>query len=56
MQKQALSQPDIPPDFRSDTLLQLMALAVHLLEDDEEKVEDWKIETCSLQLFRDIWC
>lgn len=38
MHKQGLSQQEICPDLRSDILLQLMALAVHLLEDDEEKV------------------
>lgn len=38
MHKQGLSQQDIRPDLRLDVLLQLLALAVHLLEDDEEKV------------------
>ena len=38
MHKQGLSEETVEPDFRLGILLQLTALAVHLLEDDEEKV------------------
>lgn len=38
MHKQGLSEETVEPDFRLGILLQLIALAVHLLEDEEEKV------------------
>ena len=38
MHEQGLSEQAVEPDLRLGILLQLIALAVHLLEDEEEKV------------------
>lgn len=38
MHKQGLSEQTVEPDFRLGISLQLIALAVHLLEDEEEQV------------------
>lgn len=39
MHKQGLSEQTVEPDFRLGISLQLIALAVHLLEDEEEQVQ-----------------
>ena len=39
MHKQGLSEETVGSDLRLGILLQLIALAVHLLEDEEEKVQ-----------------
>ena len=39
MHKQGLSEETVEPDFRLGISLQLIALAVHLLEDEEEQVQ-----------------
>lgn len=38
MHEQGLSEETVEPDFRLGIVLQLIALAVHLLEDEDEKV------------------
>lgn len=39
MHKQGLSEETVEPDFRLGISLQLIALAVHLLEDEDEQVQ-----------------
>ena len=39
MHQQGLSEETVEPDSRLEILLHLIALAVHLLEDEEEKVQ-----------------